>query len=113
VNQPTSYDEYIERFHSNQRITGYGLATKTHYPCPFCAAPDWMVAWILETDTAIEKGATCNECGRSAKAIVKQTKGGVTFEFVQTGGDDRPEWLPGEIRRSWLLAWQEPVNQAI
>lgn len=97
---PTSVEEYRRRFYKNYKIEGYGIGSvHCHYPCPFCAAPEFMVAEILETDKALERGGTCSECGRSARAIMSRTQGSVSFEMVQTGGDDPPDWLTPKMRR--------------
>lgn len=96
---PTSADEYRVRFHRNHRVEGYGMETTTVAPCPFCAAPDWQKWPIVTVAEAVGKEATCRECGRSAKALVKRDAHGVSFEFVQTGGPDQPEWLTPKMRR--------------
>lgn len=99
MSQPNSMAEYSERFHNNNKIEGYGTAVKTIAPCPFCAASDWLCMPILDVEGALKKGATCKECGRSAKAIFKYENGDKSFEIVQTGGDDPPEWLQPKMRR--------------
>lgn len=97
---PTTADEYLKRFHNNQRITGFGIGNVyQHCPCPFCAAPDWLVFEILDTETSMSKDTRCKECGRSAKALVQRAPGGIQFEFVQTGGPDQPDWLTPPMRR--------------
>lgn len=98
---PTNKEEYLIRFQANQKITGYGIeGTTQHMPCPFCAAPDWMVSTIIEIEQAMAVDRKCAECGRSAKAIVNRRGiGDVSFEFVQTGGDDPPDWLEPKMRR--------------
>lgn len=97
---PTSISEYNRRFALNHKIEGFGITgVEQHTPCPFCAAPDFIVHKILETERAMSEGATCRECGRSAKAIIKHGDGGVQFEIVQTGGPDQPDWLVPKMRR--------------
>lgn len=98
MSDPASYDEYMKRFKLGETVNGYGIDTSVSTPCPFCAAPDFMKFKIMEVQPAMENGATCSECGRSARAIVKRESGNISFEIVQTGGDDPPEWLP-QIRR--------------
>lgn len=97
--QPKNAEEYRERFHRNQRIEGFGTDTATHLPCPFCAASDFMTLPITQADEAMQRGAMCKECGRSAKGIVERSASGVRFEIVQTGGPDQPEWLEPKMRR--------------
>jgi hypothetical protein len=92
---PTSKDEYDQRFYKNHLVSGSGLNTTVHMPCPFCAAPDWSVFPVLETEEVMKgPGATCKECGRSAKFVFTQTANSKSFELVQTGGDAPPSWLP-------------------
>lgn len=47
----------------------------------------------------MQKPGTCQECGRTAKAVIKHDASGIAFEFVQTGGPDAPEWLKPKMRR--------------
>jgi hypothetical protein len=96
---PTNMDEFHLRSESNNALTGRGYETTRHVPCPFCAAPDWMVFKVLETQESIVKGATCLECGRTARASLRRYEGGFELELVQTGGDDQPEWLEPKMRR--------------
>jgi len=86
VSSPATKSEYLDRFAKNQRLEGYGLDTTTYMPCPFCAAADFMVPKLLETEAVLMNGATCRECGRSAKAVFTRGGGGASFEIVQTGG---------------------------
>lgn len=98
--EPTSHAEYLARFFKNQRVSGQGIdGTTMHLPCPFCAAPDFMVSRVVETSEAIEKGGECKECGRSAKGIVQRAPGSVSFALYQTGGPDQPEWLEPKMPR--------------
>jgi hypothetical protein len=50
-------------------------------------------------DEQLESEHTCSECGRSGRSLVQRDASGVRFEFVQTGGDDPPEWLRPAPRR--------------
>lgn len=95
---PTNKEEYLARFHMNQRIEGFGLDTTTHLPCPFCAAAGFMVLPVTSTHEALDAGATCKECGRSARGLITRTPTQTTMEMVQTGGDDPPDWTP-KMRR--------------
>ena len=99
---PQNRDEYLKRFMENQRLTGFGAGVKTHFPCPFCAAPEWLVMPVtdgLNDYPIMGAGAACKECGRSAKFIINRTPSSVSAECVQTGGDDPPAWLEPKIRR--------------
>jgi len=86
--------EYLERFAAAYRMSGAGFETTMHVPCPFCAAPDNITYKVLEVAAALSDGATCEECGRSWRAIATLQGGNVRFEVVQTGGDDGPDFLP-------------------
>lgn len=98
--EPESAKEYIQRFAENQKIEGMGIGNvHVHMPCPFCAAADFVVYELLDTEEALEKGGECKECGRAARAIVTRHSGGVQFEMVQTKGPDQPEWLVPKMRR--------------
>ena len=98
--EPQNAAEYIERFAQNQKIDGYGVGNiHIHMPCPFCAAPDFLVYELLDTESALEKGGSCQECKRAAHAEIVRQKGGVQFEMVQTAGPDQPEWLVPKMRR--------------
>ena len=99
---PASYEEYIKRYYANQRMTSYGLDTTCHVPCPFCAAPDFMVYRIIDVEETINKGATCKECGRSCAMPVTITDDGLgkSFEMVQTAGPDQPDWMTPKMRRA-------------
>ena len=92
-------EEYQERVQENTKTTGYGFETTQHVPCPFCAAPEFMVFKVMDAEEAMNAGATCGECGRSARMPVTRTPGTMWFEMVQTGGPDQPEWLYPKIKR--------------
>ncbi len=95
MGQPTTQDEYSKRYAENTKTSGTGIyGVRCHVPCPFCAAPDFMVHAILEVEDAYAKGATCKECGRSMHAIVTKSDSATRMAFVQTGGDDPPPWVP-------------------
>lgn len=97
--EPNNLEEYQQRFASNQGAEGWGVDVKAVFPCPFCAAPRWAVVAILQMESVLTKPHHCGECGRSAKAIFNRTAAGVSFEIVQTGGDDQPDWLTPKMRR--------------
>lgn len=92
-------EEYLARFHQNQRIDGYGMDTSPVYPCPFCAAPDWATHRLMEMEAVMSKPHKCSECGRSSKMIFQRDANGLSFEVVQCGGDPPPNWLIPPPRR--------------
>jgi hypothetical protein len=99
VSEPTNQAEYVERFHENARIEGRGHDVRQHVPCPFCAAPDWLVHFIISSQDALEAGGVCHECHRGAKAIITYVANTtLTFELVQTSGPTQPTWLEPQLR---------------
>jgi hypothetical protein len=94
ADDPASYAEFNARFHQSEVVSGYGMNTTISSPCPFCAHPGWLSFKITGVRPAIERGATCEHCGRSARAIFVEKAGSVAFSIVQTGGDDPPAWFP-------------------
>lgn len=98
MSAPTSLEEYERRFAQSHKVSGHGFGVTVHVPCPACAAPDFEVHKIIDAASALESGATCKECKRGFKAIYTRTRNSVSFEIVQTEGDDLPSWLP-PIRR--------------
>lgn len=103
--EPTNLQEYLHRFDANVRTFGVGVETSQSMPCPFCAAAGWLVYRILETKPVTSAGATCSECGRSARAeYTEQPGGAIRFEFAQTGGPDQPDWLNPKTRDARVAA---------
>lgn len=93
--EPTSKEEYERLYHERTEYFGFGLETGMSVPCPWCCAPGFMRWKILEVEQAMERGATCKECGRAMKGIVTKANGGTSLEMVQTGGPDANlPWLP-------------------
>jgi hypothetical protein len=90
-------DEYENRYQENQALSGFGLEVKTHLPCPFCAAPEFLVYPIWPPDEhqkALEKGADCKECGRGMRVVyTANTQSMLAFKMVQTKGDDPPDYI--------------------
>jgi hypothetical protein len=100
MSEPANEKEYLKRFDDAQKVSGWGAEVKTHFPCPFCAAPDWLMHRVTDFEYATMKaGAECKECGRTAKFLIARAGGSLQAECVQTGGPDQPEWLTPKIRR--------------
>jgi hypothetical protein len=98
---PNNMNEYMARFHHNEKIEGRGIGNVyTHTPCPFCAAADWLVFEVLQVEEKVSEGATCRECGRSARGLFYRRGHTTEFEMVQTGGTDAPPWLEPKIKRA-------------
>ena len=90
----SSFEDYKIKFYGNQKLSGYGLYTTMHVPCPFCAEPDFMVHRILDPEAAYTQGAVCAHCKRGMRGIIRRDVGSVWCSFVQTCGDPPPPWLP-------------------
>ncbi|HMI84857.1 MAG TPA: hypothetical protein VK550_12240 [Polyangiaceae bacterium] len=89
-------EEYEKRYAENQRLSGHGPEVKTHLPCPFCAAPEFLVYPLWPPDEhykALSDGAVCKECGRGWRAILKVTENSTAVTFEQTKGDDPPPYV--------------------
>lgn len=97
--EPSNKNEYLDKFAKNQKITGYGIDVTMHMPCAFCAEPDFLVFRVIDSETAMEKGAVCKQCHRGVKALMDKSHGGIGFEIVQTEGPDGPDWLKPTMRR--------------
>ncbi len=97
---PKDAAAYNVRFGQSQKLSGFGpFGTKSHVPCPFCAAPDWLVFRIIDTEKAMERGAVCGECKRGARAVTTRTAHGLSFHLVQTEGPDAPSYSPFQRER--------------
>lgn len=96
---PQNMEQYTELAYQNQQITGFGLKTTIHLPCPFCCFPDFMVYKILDAENVPARPHACKCCGRSARCLFNRMPGRTTIEVVQTGGDDQPTWLVPKMRR--------------
>ena len=98
--EPHNLAEYHQLFMQRVEIAGSGAGVTTHVPCPFCCAPGFQSLPITDTEGAMRREATCAECGRSGLCLFDKSEPSVTkFEFVQTGGDDPPDWLLPKPRR--------------
>lgn len=88
-----SIAEYSARYRTNEIVNG----TQVHLPCPFCAAPWFM---IYDIKDILAQTATCYACDRSGKFVENDTAfTGISYEFVQTGGSNPPSWLSFFPRR--------------
>ena len=96
--EPESYQDYERLFFKHSKLSGTGLETAQHYPCPFCAAPDWAIVRVLDVQLLSEK-RVCKNCQRGGRARFSNPLGGIAFEFVQTSGPVPPDWLKPEIER--------------
>ena len=81
-------------FPESQKISGYGMDVTVHMPCPFCAAPEWMIFKILEQEEVSSKEHVCKECTRGARMIYTHDGPSTSFEVVQTQGPDSPDFVP-------------------
>lgn len=96
---PTNMAELNARYVRHAKVTGFGLDTTQHFPCPFCGAPGWAASRILAVQQTLETPHTCAECGRSAVfRSMPIPSGGSTITPYQTGGPDQPAWLQPPMR---------------
>jgi len=92
MSDPESGEEYAKKFHANQRITGYGLETTMHLPCPFCAEPDFRVYRVIDSEIAWKEPAVCKHCERGLELVIERTATGTTMQFFQSSGPEQPRW---------------------
>lgn len=94
---PQSIDELNAAQSSNTRVEGYGLEVRSVLACLFCGAADFLTLKIMDLalkgDADYAVAGHCEECGRSAEVRVSHDGPSTLGGFVQTGGDDPPEWL--------------------
>jgi hypothetical protein len=96
---PKSLEEYNELISKRTRVSGFGMDTMQHMPCPFCAVEDHVSYKILEMEEVISKPIKCESCGRTSKVIFHRDGPSVSLEIVQTDGPDLPEWFGTLVRR--------------
>jgi len=95
MSDPETLEDYNRLFTANTGFHGFGLETEIDMPCPFCAAPHWLRTRVVATERAMKRGATCKECGRSARFVFDiDQPTAKQFHLVQTGGPDIPAYLP-------------------
>lgn len=94
--EPQNQDEYLVRWTASEKFEGTGDARLYHVPCPFCAAPDFMIYSRDTMDAVRAAGAICKECKRGAQEVTPP--GGGAREIVQTAGPAQPAWLEPLMR---------------
>jgi hypothetical protein len=97
---PENYDQYLRRFIKSNVVGNDATGVPSEMPCPFCAAPRFLVYAPKTAKEAGLAGGTCHECKRSARAV----EGGDAYwhglAWEQTGGDDPPAWLLPRMPRA-------------
>jgi hypothetical protein len=95
--EPKTREEYDTAYRANTKVSGFGLGTSVHYPCPFCAAPDWVVTRILDMEQTFQRPHACSTCSRAARLVIKRPApaDAITFHLVQTAGPDPAPYLAG------------------
>lgn len=67
--------------------------TDVSIPCPFCAAPEFIVYNMLAVkQEKSNHSAVCNTCGRFGSVALTLRKGEYTLESSRTGGPELPSW---------------------
>jgi len=97
--EPTDMLEYLRRFKANEQISGRGLETTVHQPCPFCASPNFWVYRLIDVRTVLGNEFVCVNCQRGARVLFVNTEGFSKFEIIQTTGPDQPAWLMPKVRK--------------
>jgi len=93
---PQSREEYDELFHKNSKITGVGVETAQHMPCPWCCEPDFVIMkpWTMANwPNQHQFTATCEHCDRTLGFDFQRTDGGSEMAMSQTAGPDAPAWM--------------------
>lgn len=96
ADHPTK-EAYEAAYKANTRLSGSGLDTTVHYPCPFCAAPDWAATRILDMEKVLQEPHECAACGRTARLLIRRRAPitAITFQLVQVSGPDPAPYLVG------------------
>lgn len=97
MSDPTNMAEYIDQMNTNISMSGIGIEYEVHLPCPFCAHAGWLSYVVPTMRDTLMKGATCANCGRSARLVLQEAPNSVKLELVQTGGPDQPDWMTPQI----------------
>lgn len=106
---PEDREEYEHRWTQNFQITGAGIdGMRTHVPCPFCAAADFIVHGVLDFLEKMGKGAICKACGRGCRALIDHADSATRFRLVQTSGAKAPDWLG----IGWDPATEDPTQRS-
>ena len=95
---PKTRHEYERLAHVNMGMSGFGVDTISHMPCPGCCARDFMTFKVVDTEKALSEATVCSNCKRGFKMVLNRSPGSVSFRVVQTEGPDLPDYLP-EISR--------------
>lgn len=98
--EPKDLKEYEEKYELSYRTSGHGAGTVLHFPCPFCAAPEWYEVRADQYPTATSP-LRCTECNRSARFTldVNPRDNTQTVELLQVDGPDAPSYLDPAPRR--------------
>lgn len=94
MTDPTTLDEYNATAKKNSKVTGHGLDTTLHVPCPGCAGPGWKTYKIIDAEEEFVKTSVCQHCGRGFKLEVHRAPGVTGMKLVQTSGPDCASWVP-------------------
>lgn len=97
---PATADEYTMKFNRNTFVHGKtALDMQVTTACPCCAEPGFMSYPVMRAAEALAAGATCRHCGRTVRQMpLRLPNNSITYEYIQTGGKDPPDYLT-QIRR--------------
>jgi len=96
---PKTLDELNTKVRTNMKHFGSGLDAGMELPCGFCGESGLCSYKVMEMEEVCSKEYVCKACGRGMKLIFSQDQNGVSFEMVQTRGEDPPPYMP-KIRRA-------------
>jgi hypothetical protein len=96
---PTSADDLHVAYEANTRLDGHGADLEVVYPCPYCAAPDWLRVRVRNHLKALgSHAAHCACCGRTAAFSVNEDGGSVDVRLIQFAGPPPPPWFTGAMQ---------------
>lgn len=103
VNEPRSEVEFLLRYADNHstegELTAAGVRVVSRIPCPFCAAPNFLVYTLADVLLRTLEECICSECGRGAKFYADDEVNGLYFRPIQSRGPNPPEWMGNRIER--------------
>lgn len=102
MSEPKSMVEFGVKYQANLRYEGFGGQTKTIFPCPGCAEPDWLefpVTAAMDEYKSVQLPKQCAKCGRTFRLVITRTATEIRQELIQLGGADLPDWYEPKPRR--------------
>lgn len=99
MSDPQDMVEYNALMSENFSMHTIDGEVRVSLPCPFCAAKNWLTYSVQTMRKTLLDGATCSNCGRSAKLEARGIDEESTqLDLFQTGGPEQPAWMSPRIR---------------